>query len=276
MQNAGLDDSQAGIKSVRRNINNLRYAVSNGRKWRRTKELLDEGKKGEWKSWLKLNIQKTKIMASGSITSWQIDGEKVETVTDFIFLGSIITAHDDCSHKIKRHLLLERQTMTNISSVQSCMTLCKLMDCACQASLSFTISQSLLKLMSFELVMPSNHLILCCPLLLPSIFPSITVFSIELTLCIRWSKYWSLFSASALPMNIQGWFPLILTGSNSLQSKGLSRVFSSTTFQKHQFFTAQPSFWSNSHIHIWLLEKQVAFTLTYGISNLSSHIVCYI
>ena len=182
MQNAGLDDSQAGIKSVRRNINNLRYAVSNGRKWRRTKELLDEGKKGEWKSWLKLNIQKTKIMASGSITSWQIDGEKVETVTDFIFLGSIITAHDDCSHKIKRHLLLERQTMTNISSVQSCMTLCKLMDCACQASLSFTISQSLLKLMSFELVMPFNHLILCRPLLLPSVFPSIMVFSIELTL----------------------------------------------------------------------------------------------
>ena len=146
-----------------------------------------------------------------------------------------------------------------------------------QASLSFTISKSFLKLMSFESVMPSNHLILYCPLLLlPAIFPSITVFSTELALRIRWSKYWSLFSASALPMNIQGWFPLILTGLISLQSKRLSRVFSSTTFQKHQFFTAQPSFWSNSHIHIWLLEKQVAFTLTYGISNLSSHIVCYI
>ena len=140
----------------------------------------------------------------------------------------------------------------------------------------FVFAISLFKLMSIESVMPFNHFIFCCPHFLPSIFPSITVFSIELTLCIRWSKYWSLFSASALPMNIQGWFPLILTGSISLQSKGLSRVFSSTTFQKHQFFTAQPSFWSNSHIHIWLLEKQVAFTLTYGISNLSSHIACYI
>ena len=97
---------------------------SNDRKWRRTKELPNEGKRGEWKRWLKLNIQKTKIMASGPIISWQIDGKKVETVTDFIFLGSIITADDDCSRKINRHLLLERQAMTNVSSVvQSCMTL---------------------------------------------------------------------------------------------------------------------------------------------------------
>ena len=124
----------------------------------------------------------TQIMASHPITSWQTDVGTMETVTNFILLGSKITAKGDCRHEIKRHLLLERQTMTNISSVQSCMTLCKLMDCACQASLSFTISQSLLKLMSFELVMPSNHLILCRPLLLPSIFPSIMVFSIELTL----------------------------------------------------------------------------------------------
>ena len=105
---------------------------------------------------------------------------------------------------------------------------------ACQASLSFTISWSLLKLMFDELVMPTNHLILCHPLLLlPSIFPSIRVFSDELTL---WSGGQSIgvsASASVLPMNIQGWFPLELTGFISLQPKGLSRVFSNTTVQKH-------------------------------------------
>ena len=102
-----------------------------------------------------------------------------------------------------------------------------------QASLSITSSRSLVKLMSIESVMPSNHLILRRPLLLlPSIFPSIRVFSNQSVLRIRWPKA----SASALPMNIQGWFPLGLTGLISLQSKGLSRVFSSTTVQKHQFF----------------------------------------
>ena len=128
---------------------------------------------------------------------------------------------------------------------------------ACQASLSFTISQNLLKLMYIELVMPSNFLILFHPLLLlPSIFPSIGVFSNELTVCIRWPKYWS-FSISP-SNNIQGWFPLGLTGLISLQFKGLSRVFSNTTVQKHQFFSAQPSVWYNSHILTWLLEKPVA------------------
>ena len=106
---------------------------------------------------------------------------------------------------------------------------------ACQASLSITNSQSLLKLMSIESVMPSNHFIFCCPLLLlSSIFPNIRVFSV---LCIRWQKYWSSVSASVHPMNIQDWFPLGLTGWISLQSKGLSRVFSNTTVQKHQFFS---------------------------------------
>ena len=91
--------------------------------------------------------------------------------------------------------------------------------------------------MSIESVMPSNHLILCCPLLLlPSIFPSIRIFSNEPVLCIRWPKYWSSASALVLPMNIQDWFPLGLTGWISLQSKGRSRVFSNTTVQKHQFF----------------------------------------
>ena len=127
---------------------------------------------------------------------------------------------------------------------------------ACQASLSFIISQSLLKLMSIESVMPSNHFILCHPLLLlPSIFPSISVFSKESALRIRWPKYWSFSFSMVLPMYYQGWFPLGLTGLFSLQSKGLSRVFSNITVQKHQFFSAQLSLWSNSHIRTWLLEK---------------------
>ena len=113
---------------------------------------------------------------------------------------------------------------------------------ACQASLSIANSWSLLKLMSIELVMPSNHLNLCHPLLLlPSIFPSIRVFSNESVLWIRWPKYWS-FSFSISPSNdIQDWFPLGWTGWISLQSKGLSRVFSNTTVQKHQFFGSQLS-----------------------------------
>ena len=139
--------------------------------------------------------------------------------------------------------------------VAQCLTLCDLMAAARQASLSFTTSLSFLKLISVELVMPFNHLVLCRPLLLHSIFPSIRVFSNELALCIRWPKYWSFSFTSVLPMNIQDWFPLGLTGWISLQSKGLSRVFSNTTVQKHQFFSTQPSLWSNSHIHTWLWEK---------------------
>ena len=103
---------------------------------------------------------------------------------------------------------------------------------ACQASLSLTVSLSLLKLMSIESVRPSNHLILCHPLL-PSVFPSIRVFSNELALCIRWPKYGDSVSASVLQMNIQGWFPLELTGLISLLSKGCSRVFTNTTIIKH-------------------------------------------
>ena len=111
-----------------------------------------------------------------------------------------------------------------------------------QASLSIINSQSLLKLMSIDLVMPSNHLILCRPLLLlPSIFPSIRVFSNESVLGIRWPKYWSFSLSSDLLMNIQDWFPFRLTDLISWQSKGLSRVFSNTTVQKHQFFGAQLS-----------------------------------
>ena len=125
-----------------------------------------------------------------------------------------------------------------------------------QAPLSFTISRSFLKLMSIESVMPSNHLIFChLLLLLPSIFPSIRVFSNESALLIKWPKYWNLASASVPPVNTQGWFPLGLIGLISWLSKGLSRVFSSTTIWKYQFFGTQPSLRFNSHIHIWLLEK---------------------
>ena len=121
---------------------------------------------------------------------------------------------------------------------------------ALQASLSITKSWSLLRLTSIESVMLSNHLILCHPLLLPpSTFPSIRVFSNDSALCITWPKYWVSASASVLPMNTQDWSPLGWTGWISLQSKGLSRVFSSITVQKHQFFGAQLSLWSNSHIH---------------------------
>ena len=110
-----------------------------------------------------------------------------------------------------------------------------------QVSLSITNSWSLLILMSIESVMPSNHLILCCPLLQPSIFPSITVFSSESILRIRWQNIGALASASVLLMNVQGWFPLGLMGLISLQYKGLSRVFSNITVQKHQFYGAQLS-----------------------------------
>ena len=128
---------------------------------------------------------------------------------------------------------------------------------ACQASLSITNSQSLLKLMSIESVVPSNHLVFYRPLfLLPSLFPSIKVFSNESALHIVWPKNWSFsFSISSLPMNIQDWSPLGWTGWISLQSKGLSRVFSNTTVQKHQFFGAQLSLRFNSHFHAWPWEK---------------------
>ena len=119
-----------------------------------------------------------------------------------------------------------------------------------QASLSITNSQSLPKLMSIESVMPSKHLILCCPLLLlPSIYPSIRVFSNESILHISGQSIGVSASTSVLPMNIQDLFPLGWIGWISLQSKGLSRVFSSTTVQKHQFFRIQCSLESNSHIH---------------------------
>ena len=130
-------------------------------------------------------------MASRSIISCQIGGEKVEY---FLFLGSKVTADGGCSHEIKRHLLLGRKAMTNLSSVQSLSRVqlyATTWTATCEDSLSIFNSRSLLKLMAMESVMTSNPLILCRPLLLPSIFPSIRVFSNESVLCIRWPKYWS-------------------------------------------------------------------------------------
>ena len=120
MQNARLDEAQAGIKIARRNINNLRYADDTtlmAESEEELKSLLVKVKEESEKDGLKLNMQETKIMASGSITSWQIDGETMATVTGFIFLGSKITADGYCSHEIKRHLLLGRKAITNLDRI---------------------------------------------------------------------------------------------------------------------------------------------------------------
>ena len=120
MRNAGLEEAQTGIKIAGRNINNLRYADDTtlmAESEEALKRLLMKVKEESEKVGLKLNIQKTKIMASCPITSWEIDGETVETVSDFIFLGSKLTADGDCSHEIKRHLLLGRKVMTNLDSI---------------------------------------------------------------------------------------------------------------------------------------------------------------
>ena len=126
MRNAGLEEAQAGIKIAGRNLNNLRYADDTtlmAESEEELKSFLMKVKEESEKLGLKLNIQKTNIMASSPITSWQIDGETVETVADFILGGSKITADGDCSHEIKRHLLLERKVMTNLDSILKAETL---------------------------------------------------------------------------------------------------------------------------------------------------------
>ena len=130
MRNTGLEEAQAGIKIAGRNINNLRYTddITLMAESEELKSLLMKEKEESEKVGLKLNIQKTKIMASGPITSWEIDRETVSTVSDFIFLGSKITADGDCSHEIKRCLLLGRRVMTNLDSILKSKTLlCQLM-----------------------------------------------------------------------------------------------------------------------------------------------------
>ena len=140
-----------------------------GRKWRGTKKPLDESERGEWKSWLKAHIQKMKIMASCPITSWQIDGETVERVSDFILGGSKITADGDCNHEIKRHLLLGREVMTNLDSI----------------------------LKSRDITLPTKvHLVKAL------VFPSSHVWMWELDYKESWApKYWS-FSFSISPSNV--------------------------------------------------------------------------
>ena len=151
------------------------------------------------------------------------------------------------------------KTLASFSSVQSlsCVWLFATpWIAACQAFLSITSSWSSLKLMSIESVTPSSHLILCCRLLLlPPVPPSIRVFSNESTLCMKWPTYWSFSVSISLSNEHPGLISFRMDGWISLQSKGLSRVFSKTTVQKHQFFSAQLSSQSNSHIHTWLLEK---------------------
>ena len=126
MRNTGLEETQAGIKIARRNLNNLRYADDTTLMAESEEELISllmKVKEESEKVGLKLNVQKMKIMASGPMTSWEIDGETVETVSDFIFEGSKITADGDCSHEIKRCLLLARKVMTNLDSILKAETL---------------------------------------------------------------------------------------------------------------------------------------------------------
>ena len=130
MRNSGLEEAQAGIKIAGRNINNLRYADDTtlmAKSEEELKSLLMKVKEENEKVGLKLIFQKSKIMASGLITSWQIYGETVETVADFIFLGSKITADDDCSHEIKRRLLLGRKVMSNLNSIFKSRDICQQM-----------------------------------------------------------------------------------------------------------------------------------------------------
>ena len=144
MQNTRLDEAQTGIKIARRNINNLRYADDTtlmAESEEELKSLLMKVKKESGKVGLKLNIQKTKIMESSPITSWQIDGETMETVTDFIFWGFKITVDGDCSHKIKRRLLLGRKDITNLDSISK------------SRDITFPTKVHLVKAMVFPVVM---------------------------------------------------------------------------------------------------------------------------
>ena len=252
MQNAGLEEAQAGIKIAGRNINNLRYADDTtlmAESEEELKSLLMKVKEESEEAGLTLNIQKTKTMVSGPIALWQIAGAKMETVTDFIFLGSKITAKGDCSHEIKGYFLLGRKSMANLDGIlksrditlptkvcivkamvfpvqfssvsQSSPTLCDPMDCSTPGFCVHYQFPELAQFMSINSVMPSNHLILCLPLLLlPSIFPSIRIFSSKSALPIRRPKYWS-FSLSISPSNEY-------SGLIFLLSKGHSKVFSST------------------------------------------------
>ena len=159
-----------------------------------------------------------------------------------------------CTHET--NIVSQLYTVSSVQSLSRVRLFATPWIAAPQASLSITNSRSSFRLKSIESVMPTSHLILCHPLLLlPPIPPSIRVFSNESTLHMRWPKYWSLSFSTIPSKEHQGWSPSEWTGWISLQSKGLSRVFSNATIQKHQFFGAQLSSQSNSHIHTWPLEK---------------------
>ena len=138
------------------------------------------------------------------------------------------------------------------SAAKLCPTLCDSVDCSMPGS---SVLCYLLMFAQIHVHAVTAAIFCRSVVFLPSVWPSIRVFSSKLALCIKWPNIGVSASASVLPMNIQGWFPLVWTGSISLLSKRLSRVFSSTTFQKHQLFGIQPSLWFNSHIHTWLPEK---------------------
>ena len=198
MRNAGLEETQAGIKIARRNINNLRYADDTtlmAESEEELKSLLMKVKVETEKVGLKLNVQKTKIMASGPITSWEIDGEIVETVSDFIFLGSKITTDGDCSHDIKRRLLLGRKVMTNLESTFK------------SRDITLPTKVRLVKSMVLPVVMYGLEKARAPD----SIFHTLA-----------WKIPWT-------------------EEPGRLQSMGLSRVFSNTIVQNHQFFSAQLS-----------------------------------
>ena len=219
-------------------------------------------------------------MASGPITSWQIEGEKVKALADFLFLVSKIITDGDCSHAIKRHLLLGRKVITNLDIIlksRDITLLTKVLTVklmiflvVMNGSESCTIKKTeCWRINAFELWCWRRLLRVICTarrsnqLILKEINPECSLEGLMLKLKTPMSQLFTSggrhigasASASDLPMNIQGWFSLGFTGLISLQSMGLPRVFSSTAIWKHQFFGAQPSLWTN--IHSWLLEKSL-------------------
>ena len=168
----------------------------------------------------------------------------------------MLSSHSVLSSSLPPHGLQHTRLPCSSLSPRVCSNSCPLSQW-CHPTISSSVALFSSCLQSFPASSRSFNQIVCPLLLLPSIFPSIRVFSNESAVHIRSPNYWSFSfsSAPALPVNIQGWFPLGLTGLISLLSKGLSRVFSNSTIRKHQFFGTQPSSWSKSHIHTWLLEK---------------------
>ena len=194
-----------------------------------------------------------------NLTPWHNYPDKTVIKKDSctpVFFAALCTIPRICNHlwsPLKNEWVKKLWSVGSV--IQSCPTLCDPWTEASQASLSNINSRSLLKLMSIELVMPANHLILSCPLLLPSVFPRIRVFSNESVLHIRWPKYWS-FSFSISPSNeYSGLYSYRIDWLDLLEVQGTVKSLLQHTVQNHQFFDAQLSLYSNSHIHTWLLEK---------------------